>query len=226
MAWSILMSDADISAQTLAYTVPAGKEARLSASFTNRNTSATSTVSLWVAPSGETVGNEHLKESGFTLGLAGTAQAVLERFFVAPTGAKVYVQASSANVTCQVSGDVVSPDTFGVTDGTSSITYGTNWAVISGQASLKKDQNGQVSLDVAIAASGTPGTTVLTLPTGYRPSVNLDGVCGVAAVGGVYYPCYFLIGTGGTVFALVMPTSTAPAIASGTQLYIHVSFFV
>ena len=86
MTWTIGMSDADISTQTLAYTVASGREARLTVEFTNRSTSAAATIQLWVVPSGETVGNEHLKESGTTLSFAGTRQAVLTRNVIAPDG--------------------------------------------------------------------------------------------------------------------------------------------
>lgn len=105
MTWVIKMSDADISSQTLAYTVGGTSETLVLVEFCNRSTSATATVSLWVVPTGESVGNEHLKESGTTLGTAGLASAVLVRKVIAPAGAKIYVQASTANVSCQVSGD-------------------------------------------------------------------------------------------------------------------------
>lgn len=104
MTWVIKMSDADISTQTLAYTVAAALETYVMAEFCNRGT-ATATIQLWVVPSGETLGNEHLKESGTTLTPAGLASAVLIRKLIAPAGAKIYVQASNANVSCQVSGD-------------------------------------------------------------------------------------------------------------------------
>lgn len=105
MTWVIKMSDADISTQTLAYTVGASKETLVLAEFTNRSATENPTIQLWVVPSGESVGNEHLKESGTQLGVAGLGSAVLLRKFPAPTGAKIYVQSSTANVSCQVSGD-------------------------------------------------------------------------------------------------------------------------
>lgn len=105
MTWAIKMSDADISSQTLAYTVGASQECLTLVEFCNRSTTQTPTVQLWVVPSGESVGNEHLKESGTQLGAAGTSQAVLIRRVIAPASSKVYVQASTANVSCQVSGD-------------------------------------------------------------------------------------------------------------------------
>ena len=105
MTWVIKMSDADISTQTLAYTVGASLETLVLVEFCNRSTTASATVQLWVVPSGETVGNEHLKENGTQLGLAGSASAVLLRKVIAPASAKIYVQASTSNVSCQVSGD-------------------------------------------------------------------------------------------------------------------------
>lgn len=105
MTWTIKMSDADISGQTLAYTVGASLETLVLIEYCNRSTTTNPTVQLWVVPSGETVGNEHLKESGTQLGAAGTSSAVLVRRVIAPANAKIYVQASSANVSCQVSGD-------------------------------------------------------------------------------------------------------------------------
>lgn len=226
MAWSILMSDADISSQTLAYTVPAGKEGRLSVEFTNRNAAATATVQMWVVPSAESVGNEHLKEPGTNLSIAGTAQSVLTRKCVVAVGDKVYVQASNANVSCQVSGDVVSPDTFGVTDGTSGIVYGTNWSVFAGQVSLKKDQNGQVSLNLSAQALGAPGGVVATLPSGYRPSVTIEGAPGAIVVGDTYYPAYWLVLTNGALTVTVLPTSLGLSASSGSLASINVSFFV
>lgn len=110
MSYSYTARSADISSQTLAVTVSASAEARFTVDFTNRSTSTTGTVSLWVVPSGESVGNEHIKEAGTTLGLAGTRQAVLTRKVIAPAGAKVYVQASNANISYQLSGDITSPD--------------------------------------------------------------------------------------------------------------------
>jgi hypothetical protein len=105
MTWVIKMSDADISSQTLAYTVGGTSETLVLAEFCNRSTSATATIQLWVVPSAESVGNEHLKESGTQLGTAGLSSAVFARKVIAPAGAKIYVQASNANVSCQVSGD-------------------------------------------------------------------------------------------------------------------------
>lgn len=225
MAWTICLSDADISTQTLAYTVAAGSEARLTASFTNRSTSATATATLWVVPSGETVGNEHLKESGTTLGLAGTSQAVLERSFVAPAGAKVYVQASTTNVSCQVQGDVVSPDTFGVTDGTSSITYGTNWGNLSSLTSLKKDQNGLVSLTLRAVASGSVGTLVATLPSGYRPPTSLLSLSAISLA--TYTgPGGLTIDTSGNVRVVLYTSLTSETLASGATVAANVSFFI
>ena len=104
MTWVIKMSDADISAQTLAYTVGGSLETLVLVEFCNRGTDSP-TVQLWVVPTAESVGNQHLKESGTTLTPAGTANAVLIRKVIAPAGAKIYVQASTTNVSCQVSGD-------------------------------------------------------------------------------------------------------------------------
>jgi len=225
MAWSILYNNANVSSQTLAYTVPAGSEGRLSANFTNRSTSATATATLWVVPSGETVGNEHLKESGTTLGLAGTSQATLERFFVVPAGAKVYVQASNANVSCQVQGDVVTPDTFGVTDGTASITYGTNWGNLSSLTSLKKDQNGLVSLTLRAVASGSVGTLVATLPSGYRPPTSLLALSAISLT--TYTgPGGLTIDTSGNVRVVVYTSLTSDTLASGATVAANVSFFI
>jgi hypothetical protein len=105
MTWTIPFNSADVSAQTLAYTVGGTKETLVLAEFTNRSTSATATVQLWVVPSAESVGNQHLKEAGTQLGTAGLSSAYLGHKFPAPAGAKIYVQASNANVSCQVSGD-------------------------------------------------------------------------------------------------------------------------
>lgn len=224
------MSDADISTLTTAYTVPAGSEARLTASFCNRSTSATATVQLWVVPQGESRGDQHLKESGTTLGLAGTAQAVLERSFVAPTGCIVYVQASTANVSCQVQGDVVDVSSQSFTDGTSSIVYGTNWGGYLTQTTLIKTANGQVFLNLSVLASGTPidGGVVATLPTGYRPSVLLQG----SPVGtfylqssGVTYPASFTLTTAGDITYAPLPTSLTIPPANGSQCIWQVSFF-
>lgn len=104
MTWVIKMSDADISTQTLAYTVGASLETLVLVEFCNRGTTS-ATVQLWVVPTGESVGNEHLKESGTTLGAAGQSNAVLTRKVIAPALAKIYVQASNSSVSCQVSGD-------------------------------------------------------------------------------------------------------------------------
>lgn len=222
------MSDADISTLTTAYTVPAGSEARLTASFCNRSTSATATVQLWVVPQGESRGDQHLKESGTTLGLAGTAQAVLERSFVAPTGCIVYVQASTANVSCQVQGDVVSPDTFGVTDGTSSITNGTNWSYFS--TLLKKDQNGQVSLSFNSSSSGTVSSVshIATIPSGYRPpSSDVIYVNGYFYLGSttITYPVSITIeGSSGRIY-ITQFTSVPVTVADPCTVRFTVSYF-
>lgn len=105
MTWVIKMSDADISSQTLAYTVGASKETLVLVEFCNRSTSASATITLWVVPNGESVGNEHLKASGHLLAPAGPPSALAMFKEIAPPGAKIYVQASTANVSCQVSGD-------------------------------------------------------------------------------------------------------------------------
>lgn len=171
------MSDADISTLTTAYTVPAGSEARLTASFCNRSTSATATLQLWVVPQGESRGDQHLKESGTTLGLAGTAQAVLERSFVAPAGCIVYVQASTANVSCQVQGDLIAistSSTSAISDGTSSIVWGTNWVNYGSRSWVKKTYGTTVEMYLEAYASGAVGSTILTLPSGYRPSSQIS----------------------------------------------------
>ena len=171
MAWTIALSDADISTLATAYTMAAGSEGRMSASFTNRSTNATATVQLWVVPNGEVRGNEHLKEAGTTLGVAGTPQATLERFFVVPAGAVVFVQASTANVSCQVQGDVVASTTVG--NGTSSISYGSGWTA---SAANLRAFNGAVTLSVTVNCINPSTSTLLTLPTGYRPSVAISGL--------------------------------------------------
>jgi hypothetical protein len=80
------------------------KETLVLVEFCNRGTDGP-TIQLWVVPSGESVGNQHLKESGTALTPAGTSTAIFIRKQIAPAGAKIYVQASTANVSCQVSGD-------------------------------------------------------------------------------------------------------------------------
>lgn len=225
MAWTIALSDADISAQTLAYTVPVGSEGRLSASFTNRSTSATATVTLWVVPNGEVVGNEHLKEPGTVLGLAGTSQATLERFFVAAAGTKVYVQASTVNVSCQIQGDVVQPVFGEVTDGTSSITYGTNWAVL-GTSSLKRNKDGQTSLFLSAQAIGVPGAIIATIPAGYRPSIYQSCIPCVAVIGITQWPFYCQIDTSGQIQAAVLNSvSTIATLDSSSAIFIHSSYW-
>jgi hypothetical protein len=102
--WIIGFNSADVSVQTLAYTVPSAKELLATVEFCNRGTAA-ATVSYWVVPSAESVGNQHIKESTLTLTPAGQASHVLARTARCPAGAKIYVQASNANVSCQVSGD-------------------------------------------------------------------------------------------------------------------------
>lgn len=224
MAWSILMSDADISSQTLAYTVPAGKEGRLSVEFTNRSAAATATVQMWVVPSAETVGNEHLKEPGTNLSIAGTAQSVLTRKCVVAVGDKVYVQASNANVSCQVSGDVVSPDTFGVTDGTSGIVNGTNWSYAI--SSLKKDQNGQVSLSFYSISTGVVSSAapVAIMPSGYRPSSSVFGL-GFISQSSVSYPVYTIVESSGNLF--ISQLSSIPVtIANPCEVWLSTSYFV
>lgn len=176
MSWFIGMSDADISAQTLAYTVDAAYEARITVEFTNRSTSASATASLWVVPAGEGVANEHIKESGTTLGLAGTPQAVLVRRVIAPAGSKVYVQASSANVSCQLSGDVVSPDntasalTTAITAATlaTAITYTpSGTGAVSRTLSNRLDDsihinNFLTAAEITDAKTGAPSTNMTT----------------------------------------------------------------
>lgn len=223
MAWMTPVSDADISSQTLIYTVPTGYEGRLEVEFTNRSASATATVQLWVVPNGESVGNEHLKEPSTLLDLAGALTAVLTRKISVPSACKVYVQASNTNVSCQVSGDVVSPDTFGVTDGTADIVYESTWAGTT--VSLKKDQNGQVSLNMKATASGSPSNTICTLPSGYRPSVEIVSA-GLALISGSYYPYGLTISTAGAIRQFVTGLSGAPSVASGSTVNLHVSFFV
>jgi hypothetical protein len=220
------MSDADISTLTTAYTVPAGVEARLTAAFCNRSTSATATVSLWVVPQGETRGNEHLKESGTTLGLAGTSQAVLERSFVAPTGCIVYVQASTANVSCQVAGDVVDLETVtGVTDGTASITWDSTWANFSSGTTLKKNADGFVNLQVYANHSGSGTITVLTLPSGYRPAKDVNTL-GTAIISSATWPCIAYVSTAGVVYCIVLGSSIgSPSINSGTKFACNVGFY-
>jgi hypothetical protein len=177
MAWSILYNNANVSSQTLAYTVPVGSEGRLSASFANRSTSATATATLWVVPNGETVGNQHLKEPGTNLGLSGTPQASLERFFVAPAGAMVYVQASNSNVSCQVQGDIVQPSATSAdeVEGTSSIVYGSGWG--NDSSTIKLRSIGSLVVLQGVVLCDNPTTsTLLTLPSAFRPSKALYGV--------------------------------------------------
>lgn len=227
MAWSILYNNANVSSQTLAYTVPAGYEGRLSANFTNRSTSATATATLWVVPNGETVGNQHLKEPGTNLGLSGTPQASLERFFVAPAGAMVYVQASNSNVSCQVQGDVVAVDDSSTTDGTSSITYGTNWAdSVFAETRLTKNIAGLVTLYASLSGSGTPSSNVLTVPSGYRPPKTLRGISGTCSVSGVTYPASFSLNASGQVsITAILPSSLGLSAVSGSAAYFVVSYY-
>jgi hypothetical protein len=225
MAWSILYNNANVSSQTLAYTVPAGSEGRLSANFTNRSTSATATATLWVVPNGETLGNEHLKEPGTNLGLSGTPQASLERFFVAPAGAKVYVQASNSNVSCQVQGDVVTPNSDITVDGTPS--YGANWAVLSSQATLKKTNNSKVFFDfVVYAASPSPATSPITFPSGFRPTTNSRVFIGMMSFTGTYYPIYFQVDPSGICSYDTLPTSLSLTPTTNDTLYITGEFYI
>ena len=226
MAWTIALSDADISSVTTAYTMAAGTEGRMSASFTNRSTSATATVSLWVVPSGETRGNEHLKESGTVLGLAGTPQATLERSFVMPAGCVAYVQASTANVSCQVQGDVVDiVEATGVSDGTASISYGVNWSNgILAATSLKKNSDDLISCYIHITAGGAPGGVLATLPSGYRPpkAIYFIGTC---VSGSVTYPAVFDISTAGAVSVTIIPSSLGLSPGSGSVAIFTGSFY-
>jgi hypothetical protein len=225
MAWTIALSDADISTLTTAYTMAAGSEGRMSASFTNRNTSASATVQLWVVPSGETRGNEHLKEAGTTLGFAGTPQANLERFFVVPAGAVVFVQASTANVSCQVQGDVVTPNSDITVDGTPS--YGANWAVLSSQATLKKTNNSKVFFDfVVYAASPSPATSPITFPSGFRPTTNSRVFIGMMSFAGTYYPIYFQVDPSGLCSYDALPTSLSLTPTTNDTLYITGEFYI
>jgi hypothetical protein len=201
MAWTIALSDADISTLTTAYTMAAGSEGRMSASFTNRNTSASATVQLWVVPSGETRGNEHLKEAGTTLGLAGTPQANLERFFVVPAGAVVFVQASTANVSCQVQGDVVAvgPTTSSVENLTASIVFDTGWSN-RGNTALKLANGSVVSLVIEATSAAGISSTTCTLPTSCRPSKNITAAAIVFDASFTYnLPAYVFINTSGVV---------------------------
>lgn len=225
MAWSILMSDADISSQTLAYTVPAGKEGRLSVEFTNRSAAATATVQMWVVPSAETVGNEHLKEPGTNLSIAGTAQAVLTRKCVVAVGDKVYVQASNANVSCQVSGDVVSPDESIITSGT--LTLGSNWSILNGQQTLYKFTDGRVFFDfVVYVSAGAPATVPVTFPAGFRPTTNSRVFIGMCSYAAVYYPIYFQIDPSGLSTISPLPSNLVLTPSVNSELYVNGNFFV
>ena len=229
MAWTIALSDADISSLTTAYTMASGSEGRMSASFTNRSTSATATVQLWVVPNGETRGNEHLKEAGTTLGLAGTPQANLERFFVVPAGAVVFVQASTANVSCQVQGDVVSTTGQTVTDYTSSISWGTNWSNWSSQTTLKVQENGFCSLTIAAEHAGGTNTGVIaTLPSVAWPTKGKKIPC-VVYSGGVYITAFAEIYVNGQVISPASfdgATAVPSPIGPNGFVWINMSYFV
>lgn len=105
MTWTTPVSDADISGQTLIYQAPDSKESYVTLDFCNRSASASATISIWVVPEAESVGNEHIKESGTIIDVAGMRTATLSRTFAVPTGCKVYVQASTTSVSCQAWGD-------------------------------------------------------------------------------------------------------------------------
>jgi hypothetical protein len=227
MAWTIALSDADISTLTTAYTMAAGSEGRMSASFTNRATNATATVQLWVVPSGETRGNEHLKESGTTLGLAGTPQANLERFFVVPAGAVVFVQASTANVSCQVQGDVtaVSPSSTSIEDGT--ISMSGNWTNYLGASKLRRTLSSQITINLFAFGSGVVTSAVATLPAGYRPITEIVGVSGAMYDSslGQSIPAIFNISSSGVITGSGTDGASAVPFAVSDIVYLNITFF-
>ena len=193
MSWAIGLSDADISTQTLAYTVTTGYESRLTIEFTNRSTSVTATASLWVVPVGESVGTEHIKESGTTLGLAGTRQAVLIRKVIAPAGARVYVQASNANVSCQLSGDITSPDNTASALTTALSAYSTSAVVAaSGGSALVgflQSGTGAVSRtvqskerDIVSVFDFMTTAQIVDVQSGSTPTLDLRTIFATAAV--------------------------------------------
>ena len=228
MAWTILLSDADISTLTTLTAISAGTEARLTASFCNRSASATATVQLWVVPSGETRGNEHLKEAGTTLGLAGTPQAVLERSFVAPAGCVVYVQASTANVSCQVQGDVVSVSVASSTIDIGAVTFLSTWTDYSVATSLKRYLSTVVCLNLSAQASGPgPSSSVCTLPSGFRPVAEIFGAAGLIydSSAGITKPAKFNIATDGTIVATGLTGTSEFSVGNGDIVNLSIVFF-
>jgi hypothetical protein len=105
MTWITPQCDQDISTQTLIYTVPSAKEAKLKVRFCNRSTSANASISLWVVPDSSSPGDENIVISGMTIDPAGPGSAKHTEVIEASSGTKIYVQASTANVTCVVTGD-------------------------------------------------------------------------------------------------------------------------
>lgn len=109
MAWKQKYNGSDVSSQTLAVTVAASTEGLYLIRFANRSTSATATVTVWRVPSGETVGNQHMVEPATVIAESGNTGAVLTVRVPCETATKIYVQASTANVTCTIDADESAP---------------------------------------------------------------------------------------------------------------------
>lgn len=109
MAWKQKYNASDVSAQTLAVAVAASTEGLYLIRFANRSTSATATATIWRVPSADTVGNQHMVEPATTLGVSGTPGAVITVRIPCETGTKIYVQTSTANVTCTIDADESAP---------------------------------------------------------------------------------------------------------------------
>lgn len=109
MAWKQKYNSSDVSSQTLAVTVAASTEGLYLIRFANRSTSATATATVWRVPTGETVGNQHLVEPSTTLAVSGQPGAVLTVRVPCETATKIYVQSSTANVTCTIDADESAP---------------------------------------------------------------------------------------------------------------------
>lgn len=62
-----------------------------------------------------------------------------------------------------------------LTSGAASISYGTNWANVGSTVILQKT-NGIVVLQGVFMSDLPSSATILTLPAGYRPSVNIYGL--------------------------------------------------
>jgi hypothetical protein len=136
--------------------------------------------------SGEGVATQHIKESGTTLGLAGTPQAVLTRRVIAPAGAKIYVQASNANVSCQLSGDVVSPDN---TESalTTAITAATTFAAAGTGATDRTIQNKMRDI-VSVKDFGAAGDGVTDDTVAIQAVLNTFASSTATANYAVYFP--------------------------------------